>query len=239
MNDITASDGPTQDKIVLGIHSRVDPNTEGYFNEFIDGHAWISVTRNGRTETYGLWPDDHPNPNVKDNGSGTDIRRGMEDGLAASASRYFDLNPQQIKKLETALGENVSWRHTNTCASWASETVESVTGQHVKADDTLGIETPRQLIQSIRAQEQTQQTSPDAPRPADAKGGSRSFGAVAPHAAPPMDDSVHVQLARLVEDPQRQDAWNAQVEAHRAQFAAQDAQQTAARDTQAEGFGRT
>ena len=70
MNDITASDGPTQDKIVLGIHSRVDPNTEGYFNEFIDGHAWISVTRNGRTETYGLWPDDHPNPNVKDNGSG-------------------------------------------------------------------------------------------------------------------------------------------------------------------------
>lgn len=237
MNDIAGSDGPTQDKIVLGIHSRVDPNTEGSFNKFIDGHAWISVTRNGRTETYGLWPDDHPSPNVKDNGSGTDIRRSMEDGLAASASRYFELNPEQVKKLDAKLAENVSWRYTNTCASWANETVESVTGHHVKADDTIGIETPRKLIESIRAQERTQQTSPDAPLPADVKAGSTSLSSVTPQTAPPMEE-MHTQLARLLQDPQRQDVWNAQVEAHRAQFAAQDALSTAARDMQAGGAGR-
>lgn len=37
------------DKVVLGIHSHVDPNTQGSFNQFVDGHAWISVTRNGQT----------------------------------------------------------------------------------------------------------------------------------------------------------------------------------------------
>ena len=57
MHDTTAPGKPTGDRVVLGIHSHVDPNTEGSFNQFVDGHAWISVTRNGQTETYGLWPD--------------------------------------------------------------------------------------------------------------------------------------------------------------------------------------
>lgn len=236
MHDTTAPGKPTGDRVVLGIHSHVDPNTEGSFNQFVDGHAWISVTRNGQTETYGLWPDDHPD--VVDNGRGTDIRRGMETGFPSSANRYFELNAEQARKLETALSENVSWRYTNTCASWASETVQSVTGQRVNADDTLGLETPRQLIESIRALERTQRTGPDAPLPADARAGSSSLGAVAPQPAQPMDDSVEAQLARLINDPQRQAAWNAQVEAHRAQFAVQDAQQTSVRDAQAEGVGR-
>lgn len=45
------------DKVVLGIHSHVDPNTQGSFNQFVDGHAWISVTRNGQAPADGVIVD--------------------------------------------------------------------------------------------------------------------------------------------------------------------------------------
>lgn len=54
MNDRAEHRDAKDDRVVPGIHSHVDPRTEGSFNRFIDGHAWISVTRNDRTETYGL-----------------------------------------------------------------------------------------------------------------------------------------------------------------------------------------
>lgn len=226
------------DTVVLGIHSHVDPNTEGSANRFADGHAWISVTRNGHTEYFGLWPDGHPN--VKDNGSGSDIRRGLEDGYPAAANRYFELSPEQVQKLGVALSENVEWRYTNTCASWAGETVEAVTGQRINANDTMGLETPRKLIESIRALEREHRTSPDAPLVPDAKAGSSSLGASStPAPAPLLNDALQEQLVRLVEDPQRQQAWAAQVEAHRAGFAAQDERSTAPPVAQvAEGAGR-
>lgn len=115
------------DKVVLGIHSHVDPNTQGSFNQFVDGHAWISVTRNGQTTFHGLWPDDHPR--VEDNGPRSDIREGMEARSTPSASRFYELTPEQVKRLDQALGENVTWSYGNTCASWATSTVNNVTGQ--------------------------------------------------------------------------------------------------------------
>jgi len=56
----------------LGIHS----NVAGGKNEFASGHAWLTVTTNGVTKAYGLWPDNHPRS--IDNGDGTDIRIGLE-----------------------------------------------------------------------------------------------------------------------------------------------------------------
>lgn len=66
------------DKVVLGIHSHVDPNTQGSFNQFVDGHAWISVTRNGHTTFHGLWPDNHPL--VEDNGPGSTSAKAWKPG---------------------------------------------------------------------------------------------------------------------------------------------------------------
>ena len=214
------------DKTVLGIHSYVDAQTQGSFNQLIDGHAWISVTRNGHTEVYGLWPDDHPN--VPDNGDASDICRGLEAGYPASASRYFELTPEQSRQLDAALKENVTWRYTNTCASWASETTERVTGQRIDADDTFGFETPRKLIETLQKLEKLQPTAPDRPQPPVEPRSSSSFGALD---APIPDDGMMCELARLVGDPQRQQAWADQVASHQRRFAEQETRELAASRT--------
>ncbi|HZX81617.1 MAG TPA: hypothetical protein VFE72_11775 [Lysobacter sp.] len=118
------------DRVVLGVHSAISTQTQaqaGSFDRFTDGHAWLSVTRNGKTQVYGVWPDDHPR--VKDNGDGTDIRVGLEHGFRSSADRYYELTPAQVAKLDKALKANVEWSVTTTCAGWANDTVSSVTGK--------------------------------------------------------------------------------------------------------------
>lgn len=210
------------DKVVLGVHSHVSANTEGSSNEFIDGHAWISVTRGGRTEVFGLWPDNHPN--VDDNGRGTDIRAGLEAGYPATASRYFELGGEQTRRLESLLSENVTWRYTNTCASWASETVERVTGQRVKADDVLGFETPRKLIESIRELEREHPTSLDVPQPANATPrSSGSHGRVSVDGPAAKENALWAVLVNRLDDPQRLQAWNDEVAGHRREFDAAQA----------------
>lgn len=58
-------------------------------------------------------------------------------------------NKRAIKKIKKILKENHTWRYTNTCASFASETFESVTGVNINANDTAGFETPRKVTESI------------------------------------------------------------------------------------------
>jgi len=131
------------EKTILGIHSNIAGDNEG----FTGGHAWISVTRNGATTVYGLWPDDHPK--TEDNGDGTDIRVGLEGTKFPRASRFYKLNMAQKMKLEKGLKAIVVWRYTNTCASWASELLDDVTGVGIDADDWSGFETPRELGKHI------------------------------------------------------------------------------------------
>lgn len=150
--------------VVLGIHSNAAEDAS-----YTDGHAWITVTTDGSTSSYGLWPDDHPD--VTDNGSGTDIRKGMEP-LSGLSNRYFELSAQQQQKLKRLLAENVTWRYTHTCASWASDTYSTVTGETVDANDYGGFETPRELTQSITELEAKRQTSRY--RPMIAKPGTSS-----------------------------------------------------------------
>jgi hypothetical protein len=182
------------DKVILGIHSQTDPNTQGSFNQLIDGHAWISVTRNGTTEHYGLWPDNHPRG--LDNGPASDIRTGIEGerGFNPSASRYYELTPEQVTKLEARLRENVGWSYTNTCASWASETTSLVTGQKIDAGVAFSVETPNALNNSLRELERTRPTGSDNPmRPDEIKGRSSSFSALEPgsQVQPASIDSLH------------------------------------------------
>lgn len=149
------------DKAVLGIHSQIDPRTQGSFNQFIDGHAWLTVSRNGQTQFYGLWPDNHPL--TPDNGAGSDIRVGMEARFRPDASRYIALNEEQVRHLEAALSENVEWGYTNTCASWATDTLHKITGQKLEASEFVLTDTPRELIDAIRNAERLQPSSPTRP----------------------------------------------------------------------------
>ena len=150
-------------RTVLGIHSQIHPDTQGSLQQFVDGQAWISVSRGGETRHYGLWPDGHHE--VPDNGDETDIREGLEAGSAPSASRYFELTSQPLQRLHRALTENVQWGYTNTCASWATDTLHKVTGQKLEASEFVLTDTPRELIDAIHKAEQLQPTSPTRPHP--------------------------------------------------------------------------
>jgi len=145
--------------IILGIHSNVASDDAGY----TAGHAWLSITRAGRTTTYGLWPDDHPR--TIDNGDGSDIRVGMSASSRPAASRFYKLSDAQARLFDTLVAANVEWRYTNTCASWASEVVDRLLDEDVDADDYGGFETPRELGQSILDLERTSPTSRISPRP--------------------------------------------------------------------------
>lgn len=185
------------DPVVLGIHSTVNPGTEGSFNQLTDGHAWISVTRNGQTQVYGLWPDAHPN--VPDNGRRSDIRTGLEAGYPASASRYYALTAEQAAALELRLRENVTWGYGNTCASWASDTARAVTGERVQGGELLGLtDTPRKLIESINALERQRDTTPSNPLRPDEIRRSSSFGALSPDELPAQERSLYARAERAV-----------------------------------------
>ena len=144
------------DKIILGVHSNVSADGSG-LDGYVDGHAWLTITINGKTQAYGLWPDEHPR--VTDNGDKSDIRIGMEIGAKADASRYYELTSEEYAKLQEKLQENVKWTYTNTCASWASETASEITGEIIDANDYGGFETPREMGKSIRELEDKQKSS--------------------------------------------------------------------------------
>lgn len=90
----------------------------------------------------------------------------MEARSTPSASRFYELTPEQVKRLDQALGENVTLSYGNTCASWATSTVNNVTGQSLDAGELMFTDTPRELIESIRKAERLQPTSPSQPQPA-------------------------------------------------------------------------
>lgn len=166
------------ERIVLGIHSNIAPDSEA---DLTDGHAWISVTRGGRTQTYGLWPDEHPYIQRQglDNGEGSDIRTGIESGIGRepAASRYYELTPEQFRALQGELARDVEWGYTNTCASWASGVASRVTGERISASELLGVtDTPRQLSESIQDLERERRTDRASPvGPAEIPNRSSSF----------------------------------------------------------------
>lgn len=147
---------------VLGIHSNANDDAEA-----TEGHAWISVydSRTRRTETYGLWVD----PEMFKNDKKSDVKVGIERerqqrGYSPRFSRYYRLTNEQETRLSRYLEERSEWTPTNTCASWASECVRTVVGEDVDADDWFGLETPREVSQSIKELEAMNPTSPQAPQ---------------------------------------------------------------------------
>lgn len=204
--------------VILGIHSNVRPGmidpATGLPREigFSDGHAWLSVTRDGKTTSHGLWPDDHPRVVRRgwNNGAGSDVRAGMEDDELPAASRYYRLSPEQAKVLDAKLQENATWGYTNNCSSWASETLTAVTGERINADEpyTAGVvETPRVLGESIHRLERKHPTSSDAPAtPAPRKETSSSLSDAS--GVPKQDVPRHAGLSEhaqnLLSDSERE-----------------------------------
>ena len=99
--------------------------------------------------TYGLWPDSHPA--VINNGAASDIRTNLPNDMVSNYKYFYcsAITDEQKKKLDGIVNSNVPWTCTNSCASFASETFDAVTGIDVDADDFLGLETPREISQSI------------------------------------------------------------------------------------------
>jgi hypothetical protein len=158
----------------LGIHScalNASPHeTDNY------GHAWISISdsENGETTTFGLWPDGHPFIPLSQrqgwDGSGTNVRQGMEDFLEALASRYYTLSSEQELALRVCLSQPAYWTHGNNCSRWAVKTVEAVAGERVaRRDWRLGfaVQTPSSLSDRIVALEQDSPTTEMNPLEAD------------------------------------------------------------------------
>lgn len=190
-------DQGSNERAVLGIHTNTEPGAP-----LIDGHAWLTITRNGKTEAYGLWPADHPRFSQETSPPATDIRRGIENGFEATASRYYELTPDQLRSFEAATREKATWAYTNTCASWASDTAYRVTGERVNASELVGLtDTPRQMRESIEALEKERSTSHDAPRqPTEAQDRGSSSGSLS------MTEGRDPQVEQLLAsagDPER------------------------------------
>jgi hypothetical protein len=98
------------DKVILGVHSNVSAQGSSGLDGYTDGHAWLSIRVGGQYQTYGLWPDEHPVIKAMgwDNGSGSDIRTGMEQKAPTDASRYYELTPQQYQEFQKELQDNVT-----------------------------------------------------------------------------------------------------------------------------------
>lgn len=59
------------------------------------------------------------------------------------------ISEEEEKKLKKLVRKPTKWTLTNTCASFASETFEEVTGIDIDADEILGFETPREIGEHI------------------------------------------------------------------------------------------
>lgn len=138
-----------KDLPTLGIHSNWE---EG--KGFTWGHAWVSLTENGQTILYGLWPDSHPTiiQLNQNNGAQTDIRKNVEKGLANNA-RYYQLNSTQLQTIKGILLENKTWAYTYNCSSFAEELLNRSGVDNRSFDDLVNgasIETPRSMMRIIR-----------------------------------------------------------------------------------------
>jgi hypothetical protein len=146
----------------LGIHSSEPANNcSNDCNKY--GHAWISLTDNGKTTYYGLWPDRHLK--IKDvgldNGPGSDIRIGIESGFGEH-SRYYLITNSQKEKFEKILQRNIKYSLLSyNCASFASDVIFEVVGERVNPKGPIEYAfrpMPCALSESIRVLNQTQPT---------------------------------------------------------------------------------
>ncbi|MBY0371503.1 hypothetical protein K2X33_12500 [bacterium] len=150
-------------QVTLGIHS----NALGA-DDFIAGHAWLSVETSKSIFFLGLWPDNHPDV-IDKREECADIRFNMEVRALARASRYYRLSPSQVTRLNQYINKPAAWGYMNNCSDWATEGVKYVLGHAPSASDHLIFNTPRSLGEDIERLEKMNPTSPRFPREGEIK----------------------------------------------------------------------
>lgn len=124
--------GCPEAKAYLGIHSSEPANN--CKNDCTNwGHAWVSLTEDGKTTYYGLWPDKHDEVKKRGlaNGNGSDIRTGIESGFGENVRFYLITQAQKTRFLEF-LKRNLTYTwYSYNCASFASDIVFETVGERV------------------------------------------------------------------------------------------------------------
>lgn len=137
---------------VVGIHSNVDSDAD-----LTGGHAWLSVSsvEGNIKNTYSLWPDNHPLFEGGDpKGEISDVRVNIEldNGYAESDANhgyYVYITKSEANALNDFITDYDEWGYLHTCADWSRDSFRVATGIKMDVDDIFGIETPRELSQSI------------------------------------------------------------------------------------------
>ena len=135
----------------------------GPIGQMSAGHSRITLhDPRGNTFYYGLWKD---GINGLDNGPASDLWMGREKGKDAYASRYYSLNDEQKKRLIEFIVQHHEWSITNNCSSWVSDAIYHSLGVDIDADEagSFGIETPRELLDSIKQLEKGEPTRRHSP----------------------------------------------------------------------------
>lgn len=147
------------DFTLVGIHTSVSSNSI-LVNIWNHGHAWITVTKSGKTSRYGLWPDynDAIEAAGLSNGPDTDRRIDFEQGTG-KFSRFKYISPEQMEVLEDFI--NKHWEYnllTRNCATFAQKSWKVATRdiENLDANELWNgspIESPRILGNSILSME--------------------------------------------------------------------------------------
>lgn len=105
------------------------------------GHAWLSYTPTGGSETtYGTWGNRDP----------IGLHRNLEVGRAFKARRCTNVDAADVTKLDSFATSNNAWGYTNNCASFAARGWLAVTGESLSYT-SLGIPNPSALGAGITA----------------------------------------------------------------------------------------
>lgn len=196
---------PHGERVVPGIHTDTEPVAP-----LVDGHAWLTLMRGGRTEAYGLWP---ANPTVPA------MRLRPCDRRPSRYRERFRGNREPLLRVDSGPGEDVRSRyareggmglHEHLRASRASGTAYRVTGERVNASEPGGLtDTPRQLSESIDQLERRRSTSREALQEPDGTTRDRSSLSGSLSTTDPGDRELG-QLLSAVGDPERlRSPWTA------------------------------
>ncbi len=136
------------EKYKIGIHSNAKIGSKASFD---DGHSWISIKNLKTSEyhTYGLWTDKSRASGMVGSNEGVLEDAEIKRNYKSIHSEYQVITKKEFEKFEKYKNKKDSWWPTHTCADWASDGYKIATGINIDADDWLGLETPREISESI------------------------------------------------------------------------------------------
>jgi len=169
---------------IVGLHVQ---NYEG--RDPMLSHAWISVTENGKTETYGLYPPDCNRVTRADatphGGPDSNVFKGLDDDRMEKVatdnknvtSTYHEMTPQDKEQLVQFLEKDQKWeKYENNCAHFASDAYASAGGKHYEVTGTLrdieGTEQKADCPQGLRDAIRNDKIKSDAPAEEAKSGGA-------------------------------------------------------------------